>query len=118
MSVPDLAPSVYDRAGRLMAKQEGQQCTGLFWGLIEEAFKYSNKESASIPQHQSLLDFCKIKLNEMDLPEATERQVLDLCYFWGDYIGGNIETQSLKYFFLEETIDEGVHFAMAYATET
>ncbi|KAL8661720.1 MAG: hypothetical protein Q9202_005342 [Teloschistes flavicans] len=107
MSVPDLAPSVYDRAGRLMAKQEGQQCTGIFWGLIEEAFKYSNKESASIPQHQSLLDFCKIKLHEMDLSEATERQVLDLCYFWGDYIGGNIETQSLKYFFLEETIDEG-----------
>ncbi|KAL8769273.1 MAG: hypothetical protein Q9194_005491, partial [Teloschistes cf. exilis] len=107
MSVPETTPSVYDRTGRLMGNQEGQQCTGMFWGLIEQAFKYSNKSSASIPQDQSLLDFCKIKLKQMDLPETTEKQVLDLCYFWGDYIGGNIETQSLKYFFLEETIDEG-----------
>ncbi|KAI4200775.1 MAG: hypothetical protein LQ350_003683 [Teloschistes chrysophthalmus] len=107
MSVPEMTPSVYDRAGRLLGNKQGQQCTGMFWGLIEQAFKYSNKSSASIPQDQSLLDFCKIKLKEMNLPETTEKQVLDLCYFWGDYIGGNIETQSLKYFFLEETVDEG-----------
>ncbi|KAL8686390.1 MAG: hypothetical protein Q9218_007138 [Villophora microphyllina] len=108
MSVPELAPSVYDQAGRLLSKGEGQQCSGLFWDIIEEAFQYSNKASASIPQEQSLLDFFEIKVKERELPQVTGKRVLDLCRNWGDYIGGTIERQSLKYFFLEETIDEAL----------
>lgn len=107
MSVPELAPSVYDQDGHLLSKKEGQECSDLFWGIIEEAFQYSNKESASIPQDRSLSDFFKIKLKEKNLPELTTKRVLDLCESWGDYIGGSIDRQSLKYFFLEETIDEG-----------
>ncbi|KAL9591469.1 MAG: hypothetical protein Q9179_007691 [Wetmoreana sp. 5 TL-2023] len=107
MSVPELPPSIYDQVGRLLGKEESQQCFELFWGIIEEAFQYSNKESASIPQDQSLLDFFKIKVQEKNLSEPIKKRVLDLCESWGDYIGGTIDRQSLKYFFLEETVDEG-----------
>ncbi|KAL8934893.1 MAG: hypothetical protein Q9216_005684, partial [Gyalolechia sp. 2 TL-2023] len=105
MPAPELPPSIYDQAGHLLSPEEGQKCSELMWGIIEEAFEYSNKHSASIPQEQSLLDFFKLKLEEKDLPQSTQERILQVCRSWGDYIGGSIEKQSLKYFWLEETID-------------
>lgn len=107
MSAPELPPSIYDQSGHLLSQEEGQKCSELMWGIIEEAFEYSNKHSASIPQEQSLLDFFKLKLREKDLPESSRERILQVCRSWGDYIGGSIEKQSLKYFWLEETIDGG-----------
>lgn len=107
METPESAPSIYDQSGQMLSTEESQQCSGLMWGIIEEAFDYSNKNSASIPQDQSLLDFFKLKLKEKGLPESVTERVLEVCRSWGDYIGGSIERQSLKYFWLEETIDGG-----------
>ena len=107
MSVPELAPSVYDQKGHLLSRKEAEEGTALFWGIIEEAFQHSNKNSASIPQDESLLDYFHAKLEERSLPKAIKERVLNLCESWGDYIGGTIDRQSLKYFFLEETLDEG-----------
>lgn len=107
MSAPESAPSIYDESGKMLSADECRQCSGLMWGIIEEAFEYSNKHSASIPQDQSLLDFFKLKLKEKSLPEAITKRVLQACRSWGDYIGASIERQSLKYFWLEETIDGG-----------
>ncbi|KAI4267582.1 MAG: hypothetical protein LQ337_008274 [Flavoplaca oasis] len=59
------------------------------------------------PFAQSLLDFFKIKLKEKDIPTALAERVLELCQSWGDYVGGDVDRQSLKYLWLEETIDGG-----------
>ncbi|KAL8646269.1 MAG: hypothetical protein Q9226_006938, partial [Calogaya cf. arnoldii] len=107
MDVPEVTPSVYDQNGRLMGIEDGRQCSELMWGIIEEAFKYSDKEAGSIPQNQSLLDFFKVKLKEKNIPEAIAERVLEYCQSWGDYVGGDIDHQSLKYLWLEETIDGG-----------
>ncbi|KAL8993318.1 MAG: hypothetical protein Q9188_007359, partial [Gyalolechia gomerana] len=107
MPAPELPPSIYDQSGQLLSPEESQKCSAIMWGIIEEAFDYSNKHSASIPQEQSLLDFFKRKLKEKDLPPSTQERILQVCRSWGDYIGGSIESQSLKYFWLEETIDGG-----------
>ncbi|KAL8676331.1 MAG: hypothetical protein Q9186_007137, partial [Xanthomendoza sp. 1 TL-2023] len=105
--VPEVPPSIYDQAGNLLSKEDGRYCSGLMWEIIEEAFKYSDKESSSIPQNQSLLDFFKLRLREKEIPDALAERVLQVCRSWGDYIGGDIDRQSLKYFWLEETIDGG-----------
>lgn len=105
--MPEVVPSVYDQTGHLLGKEDGRQQSEIMWGIIEEAFKYSDKESASIPQDQSLLDFFKLKLKEKQVPDATAERVLQACRSWGDYVGGAIDRQSLKYFWLEETIDGG-----------
>ncbi len=107
MDVPEVTPSIYDQAGRLLSMEEGRQCSGLMWGIIEEAYKYSDQGADSIPQNQSLLDFFKIKLKEKDIPKALADGVLELCQSWGDYVGGDVDRQSLKYLWLEETIDGG-----------
>ncbi|KAL8917873.1 MAG: hypothetical protein Q9208_007695 [Pyrenodesmia sp. 3 TL-2023] len=105
LSPPESAPSIFDHTGQSLSREECKQCSGLMWGIIEEAFEYSDKNSASIPQDQSLLDFFKLKLKEKGLPEHVTERVLQACRSWGDYIGGSVEKQSLKYFWLEETID-------------
>ncbi|KAL8824831.1 MAG: hypothetical protein Q9170_008024, partial [Blastenia crenularia] len=78
MPAPELPPSIYDHTGQLLGQGEGQKCSELMWGIIEEAFEYSNANSASIPQDQSLLDFFKLKLNEKDVPKSTQERVLQL----------------------------------------
>ncbi|KAL8781978.1 MAG: hypothetical protein Q9213_005762 [Squamulea squamosa] len=115
MNVPEVPPSVYDQTGHLLSMEEGRQCSELMWGIIEEAFKYSDQEADSIPPNQSLLDYFKLKLKEMDIPKATTERVLKFCQSWGDYIGGDIDRQSLKYLWLEQTIDGGnVFLASTY----
>ncbi|KAL8915050.1 MAG: hypothetical protein Q9171_000490 [Xanthocarpia ochracea] len=107
MDVPEITPSVYDQAGNLLSTKEGRECSDLMWAVIEEAFTYSDQDASSIPQNQSLLDFFKLKLNEKNIPDVIAGRVLELCQSWGDYIGGDIDRQSLKYLWLEETIDGG-----------
>ncbi|KAL8988853.1 MAG: hypothetical protein Q9169_008488 [Polycauliona sp. 2 TL-2023] len=107
MDVPEIPPSVYDQTGRLLSKEHSQQSSELMWGIIEEAFKYSNERGDEIPQHQSLLDFFKIRLKEKNVDEGIAERVLEYCRSWGDYVGGSIGRQSLKYLWLEETLDGG-----------
>ncbi|KAL8946213.1 MAG: hypothetical protein Q9222_007364, partial [Ikaeria aurantiellina] len=115
MDVPEAAPTMFDPAGMPLEEEEAGTCFGMMWEIVEEAFKYSNEKSASIPQDQSLLDFFKIRLREKEIPKATADRVLLVGQQWGDYVGGSIERQSLKYFWLEETIDGGnVFLASTY----
>ena len=107
MDVPEVKPTIYDKDGRLLSVEDGRHCSRLMWEIIEEAFKYSDQGADSIPQDQSLLDFFKLKLKEKDIPAPIAERVLNLCQSWGDYIGGDIDRQSLKYLWLEETIDGG-----------
>lgn len=87
------------------------------WEIIEEAFKYSDQGADSIPQDRSLLDFFKIKLKEKNIPALNAERVMNLCQSWGDYIGGDINRQSLKYLWLEETIDGGKYCSISHAIE-
>ncbi|KAL8669192.1 MAG: hypothetical protein Q9168_006204, partial [Polycauliona sp. 1 TL-2023] len=105
MDVPEIPPSVYDQSGSLLSVEDGQKCSELMWTIIEEGFKYSNQGAESIPQDQSLLDFFKVKVKEKNIPQVTADWVLEYCRSWGDYVGGHIDRQSLKYLWLEETLD-------------
>lgn len=108
---PDHGASlVYDEAGQLLSEQKGKEISRLVWGIIDDAFKHSNESSASIPPNQSLMDFFRAKVGEKRLDETTSKLVFQMARIWGDYIGDPIETQSLKYMWLEECIDDGMPF--------
>ncbi len=117
LDVPEVKPTVYDQDGRLLSVEDGGHCSRLMWEIIEEAFKYSDHGADSIPQDRSLLDFFKFKLKEKNIPTLTAERVLNLCQSWGDYIGGDIDRQSLKYLWLEETIDGGKYCSISPAIE-
>ena len=92
----------------MLEEQKAAEHSELFWGIIGNAFKYSNQESASIPQNRSLMDYFHTILKEKQLAEDSSALVLQMARRWGDFIGDPIETQSLKYLWLEECIDGGL----------
>lgn len=90
-----------------MSQEKAKEHSELVWGIIADAFKHSNADSASIPSSKSLLDFFREKLKEKDIEDESKKLVLQMCRIWGDFVGDVIEKQSLKYFWLEECIDGG-----------
>lgn len=106
-----------------MPAKEAGEISELVWGVIEQAMKYSEDESASIPPNESLYDFFKKKVpelipQEMEGDKSVEKKrqiVLDMSDMWGAFVGSPIEKQSLKFFWLEECIDgENLFVAETY----
>ena len=109
--------SVFDELGQGLSELKGKEISRLVWGIIDDAFKHSNEDSASIPPDRSLMDFFKTRVKEKNLDQPTSKLVFQMAHIWGDYVGEPIETQSLKYLWLEECIDEGIFlfYCMRYA---
>ena len=99
--------SVFDEAGKLLDSQRANEVFKLVWGIISDAFKYSNESCSDIPSDQSLKDFFIQKIGEKDLRGADKQLILQMAEMWGAFVGSPWERQSLKYFWLEECIDGG-----------
>lgn len=103
---------VFDEDGTLLSAQEGEKFSTVMWNIIEEAFEYSEKHGTQIDADKTLLDFFKEQILKQipDTLEGYERQrkfVLQMADLWGAFVGSPVETQSLKFFWLEECIDGG-----------
>ncbi|KAK4147969.1 uncharacterized protein C8A04DRAFT_33531 [Dichotomopilus funicola] len=101
---------VFDEEGKLLPEEEGEKYSTILWGIIEEAFEYSNKHGASIDPQKSLLDFFQEHIAEKipDTEEDYEKKrnlVLRMAELWGSFVGSPLSTQSLKFFWLEECIE-------------
>jgi hypothetical protein len=119
----DERQSVFDHLGNQMPESEATENTELVWMIIEQAMKYSNDESADIPADKSLHNFFEEKLEEIlpSLVESNDEEkrkratILRMAEMWGAFVGSPIQTQSLKYFWLEECIDgENLFVAETY----
>ena len=108
--------NVYTEQGELLDRAEATMISSAFWGVIDDAFEHSREHTETISPDESLLDFFKSRLGEqvVPLPDGKGRlsaeqkhQVLQLAEMWGGFIGDPISRQSLKYFWLEETIEGG-----------
>jgi hypothetical protein len=77
------------------------------WDILDDGFKYSRENSASISPTKSLMDFFEERVREQKLPDERSRNLLDHARMWGAMIGTEIQRQSFKFFFLEEVIDGG-----------
>lgn len=77
----------------------------MLWEIIGEAFKYSHDHSADIPADQSLMDYVKERLDKT-VPDPKQKDLLRrLAKEWGPFIGGTTDGQSLKFLWLEETLE-------------
>jgi hypothetical protein len=117
--------SVFDYLGNHMSEKEAAENTETVWTIIEQAMKYSNEESATIPADKSLYSFFEElvqKLIPTDGAGAEEEEakrkretVLHMAEMWGAFVGSPIQKQSLKFFWLEECIDgENLFVAETY----
>jgi hypothetical protein len=94
-----------DSDGHPLPMKRTSELGDRFWGLILQAFQYSNDNSRIIPKEKSLLDFIKEKLDKSDLSAEDKRTILKIATIWGAFIGDPISRQSLKFFFLEECVE-------------
>lgn len=53
------------------------------------------------------MDHLRIKVLEKTSDKISSKIILQMASMWGDYVGESIETQSLKYFWLEDCLDGG-----------
>ncbi|KAK8138801.1 polyketide synthase 1 [Apiospora sp. TS-2023a] len=106
----DTESYLFDEAGKLLALADGEVYSTLMWEIIQDAFRHSNKNAATISPDESLWDFFQVEVVKR-IPEskpdyASKRQfVLQMAEMWGSFIGSPITSQSLKFFWLEECID-------------
>lgn len=116
--------TIFDSDGRLLNDEEAEEYGRSLWddGLIAEAFKYSERCSDSIDPGRSLYDFFEVKVEGLftDLPEDVakrkRRTLLQCSEMWGAYVGSAVQRQSLKFFWLEKTIEgENPFVAGTYA---
>ena len=114
----DERQTIVDVDGSSLSADEAALYGQLLWddGLIAEAFRYSENNKDTIPASQSLFDFFKEKAQSMFTDLETEeaarrrRTLLNVASMWGAYVGSPIETQSLKFYWLEECIEGGNPF--------
>jgi phytoene dehydrogenase-like protein len=103
--------TVYDRSGKQMSQEEASRFDHYLWGIIADAFKYSNDHSAEIDAEKSLWDFFVEKSGSIFPEEEGRHQdrlmLLSMAESWGAFVGSPIKRQSLKYFWLEECIEGG-----------
>lgn len=119
---------VYDREGRRMSKAEAEWTSGMVWEGIVEAMRYSEAHGTEISADESLFEWLRRRWQDAAAkgeqgfdgpPEARKRKVRDLTEesrMWGAFVGGVIERQSLRWFWMEECVEGGnVFVADTYA---
>ncbi|KAH7407511.1 hypothetical protein BKA64DRAFT_572123 [Cadophora sp. MPI-SDFR-AT-0126] len=98
--------NVFDEDGKPL--KDGKRLNEALWGIIMQAFKYSADNTATIDPKESLHDFFLEKVHEMFRTEEESREretMLQMTEMWGAFVGSPVQTQSLKFFWLEECID-------------
>ncbi len=100
--------SIFDHLGKQLPDQEAAENSEIVWGIIGQAMKISDEESATIPAEKSLYDFVKEKVQE--IPSSTpgkaddddvntkREKILQMSEMWGAFVGSPIQRQSLKFF--------------------
>lgn len=91
--------------GNKIPEDEVVEASETLWGIIGEAFKYSHDHSADIPADESLMDYIKERLDKMVTDPKQKDLILRLAEEWGPFIGATTDGQSLKYMWLEETLE-------------
>lgn len=95
----------FDPYGHLIPEEDVAEASEILWDIIGDAFRYSHNHSAEIPATESLMDFLKQKLDQRELNLKQKDLLLQLSKEWGPFIGGTTEEQSLKFLWLEETLE-------------
>ena len=97
---------IFSKDGKPLDDNMATKLSEFMWMTIDDAFEYSNKYKDSIPSDRSLFDFFLEKIEQTDFSQAEKEACIETCQLWGAYVGDPINRQSLRFFCLEECVDE------------
>lgn len=98
----------FDEDGQVL--EDGEDFAAVMWEIIEEGFKYSRENTDVINPKANLYDWYKAKVNEKypSDKQTRERKILmQMADLWGAFVGSNVQTQSLRFLWMEEVADGG-----------
>lgn len=101
---------VFSKDGKLLDEKLTDKLSDFVWTSIHEAFLYSNRHKDAIPPDRSLFDFLLEKIEGTDFSRAEKDACVEACKLWGAYVGDPVDRQSLRFFYLEECVDESTLF--------
>lgn len=104
----DARTTVYGSDGKAFSPEESMRLFKKTWAIIEKAFRYSEKNKDSIEPSKSLYDFFKEQVPQFESDPKVQSLILQMSHEWGAFVGDAVDTQSLKFFFLESTIEGGM----------
>jgi len=112
---------VYDSDSSRVPDSEVAEIAEGFWSIVSDAFAYSRENKTRIPKGESLFDFIKREVegkwrdedengdgggdSSDGVVKTRRRRLLKEAEMWGAFVGSPVQTQSLKFFWLEETIN-------------
>lgn len=103
---------VFDSDGTRIPDSDVPEIAEGFWSIVSDAFKYSRENTATIPASESLFDFVKKAVAEKwtdepdgEVVQTKRRRLLRETEMWGAFVGSAVQRQSLKFFWLEETVN-------------
>jgi Flavin containing amine oxidoreductase len=102
----DSRQAVIDSEGHQMDDAEAAAYSEIVWEIVAKAFQYSDDYFSSIDPQKSLMDYFKEEVPKIESDPAKIAELLKMAQRWGAFVGDPIERQSLKFFFLEETIED------------
>ena len=114
---------MFDGFGKAIPHEIATKCNEVLWSMISDAFNYSSEKSNSVPANMSLLDFFKERVassvasfeDDPDKLVMMEKTVLEMAQIWGAFVGTSVARQSLRFFWLEKSLDgEDVFVADTY----
>lgn len=97
----------WDQDGHALSPAETAENSEILWEIIGEAFKFSQKSSGDIDKNASLMDYVKARVDER-FGKGDPKKAKLICAAaetWGLFIGGQTKTQSLKFLWLEESLE-------------
>jgi monoamine oxidase len=98
----------FDEDGKLL--KNGRFLSAVMWEMIEHAFKYSRENTDKIRSEASLHEWFNAQVYKRYPKESEFRQrkiLLQMIHFWGAFVASKVETQSLKFLWMEEVIEGG-----------
>lgn len=114
----DTRSYMFDESGNLLSLEESERLASVMWAMVQDAFDYSNQHCKEISANESLWGFFKKEVvkripTSEDGYERLRKLALQIAEMWGAFVGSPVQSQSLKYFWLEECIEGGASIQSA-----
>jgi hypothetical protein len=107
---------LFDSEGNFVEPSKALRLQKLIWNIFEESFAYSTEQGSKISATDSLYQYVRTRLAELDVPDDDREMLARLSQLWGDYIGDPITRQSLKYVWMEIVCAGGTYLPTVYPT--
>ena len=98
------------RTGQPLESRKATQTASFVWKTIDEAYEYSRRHGAGIAADRSLFDFIRERVVQQGLSVEDQTECLEFSRIWGSYVGDAVERQSLRFFWLEDCLDDSITF--------